>query len=120
MLSSMVSSPMRTRSTLSSSSAAPTATRPAPQGSGPDPPGGGRTAVMRDAVRGRGGSSLRSGHLVGTLAHGQRPRDVVRECDGLAEADVVLAQRMPLPVVGEEDAAQVVMALEDDAHEVER
>ena len=46
-------------------------------------------------------------------------RRVALELDGLFDERVILAQRMPFPVVGHEDAPQVGMAVKADAKQVE-
>src|SRR5262249_44773279 len=49
-----------------------------------------------------------------------RPLLLAREADGLAADGVVLAQGMALPVVLHEDAAEVGVTLDRDAHQVPR
>src|SRR5204863_9717688 len=51
-----------------------------------------------------------------------RSSDVARclELHGDAADAVVLAERVPLPVLGHEDAGEIGMAVEPDAEEIER
>ena len=115
MFSSMVSSSSCTTSMASLPGSTPSMRRPRSNASDcssrvgrPGPPGGGRTAI-----------SACPRHVARPLRGGQRPLEVVREGDRLAEAHVVLAQRVAHPVLGKEDAVQVVVAGELDAEEVE-
>src|SRR5258708_36780495 len=78
---------------------------------------------MRAAPTGRRGSSARDWECA-SLHRSPRSSPArssfsVREADRLAADRIILAQRVAFPVVLEQDANEVRVAVESDAHEVE-